>query len=84
MTEDDFRAFIREQTLRHERATRANEKWLRVAEQKLEDMVRRTDEMIEESREQRREFREESRAQRAALFATLDRLNDSGPPPARA
>lgn len=87
MTEPEFREFMRELTLRHERAMR--------------EMVRRTDEMIrrsdvqtealvalrEESRAQIEalvDLREESRAQRRALFAVLDRLDPGGQPPATA
>lgn len=89
MTEAEFREFIREQTLRHERASRATERWLRIADRRTDQMVRKTDELIRRSdfllegmRQQREEFREESRAQRAALFQVLDRLGPGGAQPA--
>ncbi len=71
MTESEFRDFMREQTLRHERAMR--------------EVIRRTDEMIRRSDveiEALRDLRDESRAQRAALLRMMDRLG--GPPPAAA
>lgn len=80
MTESEFREFIREQTLRHERATRSMERWLRSVELKTEEMVRRTDEQIATLQD----LVQESRAQRAALFAMMDRLGDGGAPPAAA
>ena len=70
MTESEFRDFMREQTLRHERAMR--------------EVIRRTDEMVRRSDVQidtLNDLVEESRAQRAALFAMIDRL---GPGPASA
>ena len=91
MTEAEFREFIREQTLRHERASKNTERWLRIADRRTDEMIRRTDEMSRrtdemsvELRSLREDFREESRAQRAALFAILDRLNAGGAPPATA
>lgn len=82
MTAADFREFIREQTLRHERATQSMERWLQSVDRRVDEMVertqqivRRTDEVIEEQRAQRSDLREESRAHREALFAVLDRLN---------
>ena len=83
MTEAEFRDFIREQTLRHERASRSTERWLRIADRRTLEMAKRTGEMVTEIRELRADFREESRAQRAALFAIIDRL-DGGAPPATA
>jgi hypothetical protein len=90
VTEAEFRDFIREQTLRHERASRSTERWLRIADKRTDEMVTRSDEMIKRSneliseiRELRADFREESRAQRAALFAMMDKL-DGGAPPATA
>ena len=68
MTESEFRDFMREQTLRHERAMR--------------EVIRRTDEMVRRSDVQidtLNDLVEESRAQRTALFAMIDRL---GPGPA--
>ena len=70
MTESEFRDFMREQTLRHERVMR--------------EVIRRTDEMVRRSDVQidtLNDLVEESRAQRAALFAMIDRL---GPGPASA
>lgn len=91
MSEDDLREFIREQTLRHERASRQTERWLRIADRRTDVMVKRSEvmilrseEMITEIRSLRQDFREESQAQRAALFAILDRLNAGGAPPATA
>jgi hypothetical protein len=63
-TFEDLRTFLRELTLRHERALGA--------------MASRIEEQTEMLREQRREFVEESRAQRAALFRMLDRLDGGG------
>lgn len=84
MTEAEFREFMREHTLRNERASRSTEAWLRVVERRTDEMIRRGDEMIAELRDLREDFREESRAQRAALFAILDRLPPASPPPAAA
>lgn len=77
MAESDLKAFIREITLRHERASRETNRWLRVAEQRTNEMIRRTDEMIAELRD----LRAESQAQRAALLRVLDRLGPSGAQP---
>lgn len=79
MTEAEFRDFMREQTLRHERASRSTEAWLRVVERRTDEMIRRGDEMISELRD----LREESKAQRA-LFKILDRLDSGEAPPAPA
>lgn len=94
MTDSDLREFIREQTLRHERASQATERWLRIADRRTDEMIKRTDEMIKRSDEmikrsdevivELRDLREESRAQRAALFEVLDRLGPGQPPPAAA
>ncbi len=53
MSDSDLRAFIQEITLRHEKASRETERWLRIADRRTDemirkgdDMVRRTDEMI--------------------------------------
>lgn len=73
MSEEEFREFIREQTLRHEHATRTMDRWLLTVD-------RRVEEQIAELRSLRTEHQEESRAQRQALFAILDRLQD-GPEP---
>lgn len=70
MTESEYREFIREQTLRHERATRRMERWLQLVE-------RRTEAQIAELRD----LREESQAQRAALLLVLDELRSGGAPP---
>ena len=78
MTEAEFREFMREQTLRHERASRSTEAWLRAVDQRTQEMVRRSDEQIEALRD----LREESRAFRDALLAMLDRLGPPEPPPA--
>jgi hypothetical protein len=87
VTEAEFRDFIREQTLRHERASRSTERWLRIADKRTDEMARRSDEMVKRSdeliaeiRELRADFRAESQAQRAALFAILDKLNGGAPP----
>ena len=80
MTESEFRDFIREQTLRHERATRTMERWLRAVEVKTEDLTRATDEQIATLRD----LVEESQAQRAALFTMMDKLDSGGAPPATA
>jgi hypothetical protein len=76
MDEGDFRDFIREQTLRHERASRQTERGLRALERRTDEMVRRTDIQVEALRD----LIQDSRAQRRALLAVLDRL----PPPAAA
>lgn len=73
MTEAEFRDFIREQTLRHERATRSMERWLQAVEL-------RTDEQISTLRD----LVEESQAQRATLFKMMDKLDSGGAPPAPA
>lgn len=44
--DSDLREFIREITLRHEKASRDTERWLRIADRRTDEMVRRTDEMI--------------------------------------
>lgn len=87
MTEADFREFIREQTLRHERATRRMDRWLQTVDRRVDEMaerteqiVRRSDEVIEELRSLRRSHEEESQAQRQALFAILDRLEGGAEP----
>ena len=92
MSDSDLKAFIREITLRHEKASRETDRWLRVAEQRTEVMVRRTDEMIRKGDEmirkgdaviaELRDLRAESQAQRAALFRMLDRLGPGGAEPA--
>lgn len=87
MTDSDLREFIREQALRHERASQATERWLRIADRRTDEMVKRGDEMIKRSDEviaELRDLREESRAQRAALFEVLDRIGPGQPPPATA
>jgi len=75
VTEAEFRDFMREQTLRHERASRSTEAWLRIADRRTREMIKRGDETIAELRDLREEFKDESRAQRAALFAMMDRLD---------
>lgn len=80
MTESEFREFIREQTLRHERATRRMERWLQTVEVKTADMTRAVDAQIATLED----LVEESRAQRAALFKMMDKLDSGGAPPAPA
>lgn len=77
MTESEFREFMREQTLRHERASRDMQRELRTMERRTVEMIRRSDVELETLRD----LVEESRAQRQALFAVLDRLGP-GPAPA--
>lgn len=78
MSEGDLKDFIREITLRHERASRETREWLRIADERTGEMIRRGDEMIAELRD----LRAESRAQRQALFRVLDRLGSGGTEPA--
>lgn len=73
MTESEFRDFIREQTLRHERATRRMERWLQTVEERTEVQIATLEDLVEESR-----------AQRAALFKMMDKLDSGGAPPATA
>lgn len=73
MTESEFRDFIREQTLRHERATRRMERWLQTVEERTEVQIATLEDLVEESR-----------AQRAALFKMMDKLDSGGAPPAPA
>ncbi len=80
MTEAEFREFIREQTLRHERATRSMERWLHGVERRVDEMVRRSDVQIATLED----LVQESRAQRAALFTMIDKLDSGGSPPAPA
>ena len=98
MADDDLREFIREQTLRYEKAAERTERWLRIADRRTDEMIKRGDEMIRRSdvmisrgdrliaeiAELREEFRAEAQAQRAALFAMMDKLNGGAPPPASA
>ena len=77
MTRDEFYELMREQTMRHERASRRMERGLVALE-------RRTDAEVDPLRKQSEvlgDLVEESRAQRQALLAVLDRL---GPGPASA
>ncbi|MFN8151501.1 MAG: hypothetical protein U0R24_10315 [Solirubrobacterales bacterium] len=76
--EDDLKDFIREITLRHEQASRNTERWLRIADRRTDEMIRRSDFVLEELRD----LREESRAQTAALFQILDRMGPGGAQPA--
>lgn len=78
MAEGDLKEFIREITLRHERASRETQEWLRIADERTREMIRRGDEMIAELRD----LRAESQAQRAALFRMLGRLGPGGAEPA--
>lgn len=78
MSEGDLKEFIREITLRHERASGETQEWLRIADERTGEMIRRGDEMIAELRD----LRAESRAQRQALFRVLDRLDPGGAEPA--
>lgn len=80
VTEAEFRDFIREQTLRHERATRSVERWMQGVERRVDEMVRRSDAQIATLED----LVQESRAQREALFTVIDRLDSGGPPPAAA
>ncbi|MBA2523815.1 MAG: hypothetical protein H0V25_10885 [Solirubrobacterales bacterium] len=80
MTESELRDFMREQSLRVERAQRSTEAWLRSVDRRTQEMIRRTDEQIEALRD----LRDESRAQRAALLSMIDRLSPGGQPPAPA
>lgn len=73
MTESEFRDFMREQTLRHERATRRMEQWLQTVERRTNVQIATLEDLVEESR-----------AQRAALFQMMDRLDSGGPPSAPA
>ena len=84
MADDDLRVFIREQTLRYEKASERTERWLRIADRRTDEMVKRSDQLIAEIRELREDFRDEARAQRAALFAMMDTLDGGAPPPAAA
>jgi hypothetical protein len=87
---EDFRTFIREITRRHELATK--EMIRRSQEQSAElrgqfaairDDIRANTATLQELagdiRVHRMEFVEEMRAQRAALFAVIDRLEGPGP-----
>ena len=87
---EDFRTFIRETTRRHELAT--NEMIRRSQEQSAEmrdqfaairaDIRANTAtlrELAGDIRLHRMDFVDEMRAQRAALFAVIDRLEGSGP-----
>ena len=70
VTESEFREFMREQSLRHERASRQMERGLWALERRIDAEVETLHDLVEESR-----------AQRQALLAVLDRL---GPGPASA
>jgi phytoene/squalene synthetase len=77
VTKAEFYEFMREQTLRHEAASREMQRGLKALE-------KRADAEAEALRDQAtalRDLVEESRAQRQALFSVLDRL---GPGPASA
>ena len=43
--DDEFKTFMEQITLRHERATNQTERWLRIADKRTDDMVQRTDQM---------------------------------------
>ncbi len=73
MNESEFREFIREERLRHEQANRRIERWLQKVEERTVVQINTLEDLVEESR-----------AQRAALFAVLDRLDSGGSPPAPA
>lgn len=88
MSEEEFREFVRQQTLRHERASRRMDRWLETVDRRVEEIIERTEILraesevqIAELRNRREEHQQEARAQRKALFAILDRLAD-GPTPA--
>lgn len=80
MSEEEFRDFIREQTLRHEHATRTMDRWLETVDRRVEKMIQRSDVQIAELQRLGEEHKQEAQAQRQALFAILDRL-ESGPEP---
>lgn len=89
MSESDLKEFIREITLRHERASQQTDRWLQIADDRTQEMIRKGEEMTSELRDLReqmnselRDLRAESRAQRAALFRMLDRLGPGGTEPA--
>lgn len=71
MTEAEFRDFIREERLRHEQANRRVERWLQKVEERTVAQIATLEDLVAESR-----------AQRAALFAMMDRLDSGGTPPA--
>jgi hypothetical protein len=73
VTESEFRDFIREERLRHEQANRRVERWLQKVEERTVVQIATLENLVEESR-----------AQRAALFAMMDKLDSGGPPPAPA
>lgn len=90
---EDLRRFLRELTVRHERAFGAmiqqlskqtdelREQRVELREQRREwtqQMEVQRRQWTKQIEEQRREFVEESRAQRAALFRILDRLDGGG------
>jgi hypothetical protein len=83
------REFMRQLSLRHEKATDAmiarlnwDSEESRARTQRIRADIReiraRTDEFVSEMRAHRREFVEEMRAQRQALFRVLDRLDGQG------
>ena len=84
MKDVEFKEFMREITLRHERASRGTEAWLRVADERTQEMISKSDKLIEEVRALREDFRDEAKAHRAALFQILDRMNGGGAPPTTA
>lgn len=77
MSDSDLKAFIREITLRHERASKQTDHWLQIADARTQEMIRKGDEMIAELRD----LRAESQAQRAALLRVLDHLGPGGAQP---
>lgn len=84
MRKAEFYEFMREQTLRHERASRDMQRGLAALERRTEAEAVTLRELVEDSRAERavlRDLVEESRAQRQALFRILDRLGP-GPEPA--
>ena len=85
MSDSDLKDFIREITLRHEKASQETDRWLRVAERRTDEMIRKGDEMVRKGDAviaELRDLRAESQAQRAALFRMLDRLGPGGTEPA--
>ena len=80
MDESDFREFIREERLRHEQANRRVERWLLKNEERAAVQIS----TLERMNALLEDLVAESRAQRAALFAVLDKLDSRGPPPAGA
>ncbi len=92
LADPGLRAFIAEITLRHEKASKETERWLRIADRRTDEMIRKGDEIVRRTDEmtrkgdaviaELRDLRAEGQAQRAALFRMLDRLGPGGAEPA--